>query len=128
MPEPSRLRIVGQGEPPPRRRRGPGLAVLLVLLYALAFVAALWLVWSQTRRERGAHPPPEPRAAAPLSDRRALAAGDGLLPVRRVRYLRELSRERCDCGCGQTLQDCLTKDEKCSRSPELAEQLRRKPD
>ena len=128
MPEPSRLRVVGEGEPPARRRRGPGPAVLLVLLYALAFAAALVLLWSQTRHGRDRRPHTEPRAAAPLTDRKALAAGEGLRPAERDEYLRALSREHCDCGCGRTLQNCLTMDQKCSRSPELAVHLRRTGD
>jgi hypothetical protein len=126
MAEPSgKLRAVGDDEAPPQRRRGPGIAVLLVLFYALAFAAALWLLWTYTRRERGPSRAPEPRAAAPLTDRKAIAAGEGVKPSSRAAYRRELSRNRCDCGCGRTLQECLTVDQKCTRSPELAERLRR---
>jgi hypothetical protein len=125
MPEPSfKLRAVGEDEPPPRRGRGPGIAVLLVLVYALTFAAALWLLWSYARRERTPAKAPAPRAATSLTDRSAIAAGDGLRPSARAAYRRELTRNRCDCGCGRTLQECLTVDPKCSRSPELAERLR----
>ncbi len=123
----SRFRVVGQGEPPPRRRRGPGIAVLLVLIYALAFGAALWIFWSRARRDRAATLPP-PSAAAPAPDRTALTTGEGMLPAARAEYLRELQRDICDCGCGRTLQDCLAADRKCARSPELAQHLRRKLD
>lgn len=47
MPEPApRLRAVAKDAPPPRRR-GPGLAVLVILLYAAAFGAGLW--WCRSR-------------------------------------------------------------------------------
>lgn len=134
MPETNpRFRVVGEGEPPPRRRRGPGVAVLLVFLYALAFAVALWLLWREARRERAA-PPPASRAAAPapipvsVPDRNALRTGEGMRPAARTEYLRELERDRCDCGCGRTLQDCLSSDRKCTRSPELATRLQRKLD
>jgi hypothetical protein len=32
-------------KPSPSKKRGPGLAVLLILAYGLAFLAALWLMY-----------------------------------------------------------------------------------
>jgi hypothetical protein len=130
MPEPNpRLRVVGEGEPPPRRGRGPGLAVILVGLYAFAFAAALWFLWSVSRRGQGPASPRAPLAARErLPDRGALLAGEGLAPEARAEFLKELSHDCCDCGCDLTLRDCLAGEEKCSRSPDLAEQRRRKLD
>jgi hypothetical protein len=34
----------------PPKRRGPGLAVLLILAYGLAFLAALWLMYRSSFR------------------------------------------------------------------------------
>jgi hypothetical protein len=68
------------------------------------------------RGERG-------RGANALS-RDALLAGQGLEEPARSRYFSRLATERCDCGCGRTLSDCLVNEKTCSRSPELAEKLR----
>jgi hypothetical protein len=124
-----RLRVVGEGEPPPRGRRGPGIAVILVLVYALAFLGALFLLWGQVRRRAALTSAPAAPAAPrllSLADRRALASGEGLAPAARAEYERALSAALCDCGCGRKLAACLVGDQKCSRSPELAETLRQK--
>ncbi len=124
MPDPiSKLRIVGEGEPPPRRRRGPGLAVILVALYAVAFAAALWLLRGEALRERGGAGAGAPRAAKsvrPKTDRQALLSGAGLEPAARSDYERELATECCDCGCDLTLHECLVRDQKCTRSAEIS--------
>jgi hypothetical protein len=64
------------------------------------------------------------RGANALS-RDALLAGQGLAEPARSRYFSRLATERCDCGCGRTLTDCLVNEKTCSRSPELADQARR---
>lgn len=128
MAEPiPRFRVVGEGETPPRKGRGPGPAVLVILLYALAFGGALWFLWAQARRR------PAPAAVSPARtssagelDRRALAEGKGLRLEARAEYRRRLAEDRCDCGCDRTLESCLTGDQKCARSPELARELSRK--
>ncbi|MGE5278969.1 MAG: hypothetical protein ACM3SU_18400 [Acidobacteriota bacterium] len=125
MPDPvTKLRVVGAGEPPLRRRKGPGLAVVLVALYAVAFAAALWLLRGEALRERGrtAAAPSAPRAAKsarPKADREALLSGAGLEPAARSEYERQLASECCDCGCDLTLHECLVRDQKCSRSAEI---------
>ena len=126
MPDPiSKLRVVGEGEPPPRRRRGPGLAVVLVALYAIAFAAALWLQRGKALRERGengtvAAAPRAAKSIRPKTDREALLSGAGLEPAARSDYERELATDCCDCGCDLTLHECLVRDQKCARSAELS--------
>jgi hypothetical protein len=66
-------------------------------------------------RERGANAP----------SRDALLAGEGISEPARSRYFSRLTTERCDCGCARTLSDCLVNEKTCSRSPELANQIRR---
>jgi hypothetical protein len=125
-----KLRVVGEGEPPPRRgrgRRGPGLAVILVGLYAILFAAALWWMKSQASHDRGPAPaaPGEEPAAAPgtgAADRAGLLAGKGLSPAARQEYLQRLANDLCDCGCELTLRKCLDGEEKCARSADMAEE------
>jgi len=126
MPDPiSKLRVVGEGEPPPRRRRGPGLAVVLVALYAVAFAAALWLLRGEALRGRGGAgtAPGSPQAAKsvrPKTDRKGLLSGAGLEPAARSEYERQLATDCCDCGCDLTLHECLARDQKCARSAEIS--------
>ncbi|HTO86641.1 MAG TPA: hypothetical protein VMR54_03820 [Thermoanaerobaculia bacterium] len=131
MPNSSlRLRVVGEGEPPPRRgrgRRGPGLAVILVGLYAILFAAALWWMKSQASHDRGPAPAArggEPAAApsAGAADRAGLLAGKGLSPAARQEYAQRLASDRCDCGCDLTLRKCLEGEAKCARSADMAEE------
>lgn len=129
MSEPSpNLRIVGEGERPRRPRRGPGPAVLLVGLYAIAFGVALWLLRGQALRPRAATPgadhPPRLAAAGPAKtmDRRNLLSGAGLEPEARAEYLEHLATDCCDCGCGMTLAECLAGEQKCVRSAQEAEE------
>ncbi len=125
-----KLRIVGEGEPPPRRgrrRRGPGLAVILVGLYAILFAAALWWMKNQASHDRGpasaargGEPTRAPRAGA--TERAGLLAGKGLSPPAREEYVQRLANDRCDCGCELTLRECLAGEEKCARSADMAEE------
>lgn len=123
MPEPGRrFRLVGEGQPPPRRHRGPGIAVLLVGAYAVLFVAGLFLLWRSSARGASSAPA-EPRPV-PASDgaasRAALLAGKGLTPEERAEYQQRIAHDCCDCGCDMTVAECLASDQKCPRSPELA--------
>jgi hypothetical protein len=111
---------------PPARRtgRGPGSAVVLVLVYAAIFAAALW--WLKARspmfQKRPAPSPP----AAQTSDvvpRSALLSGEGLAPVARDEYFRGLSTHCCPCGCEANLRDCLLTEESCAVSPDLAREI-----
>lgn len=129
MAEPTpRLRVVGDAPSPPRRTRGPGLGVIFVGLYALLFGGALWLLRSQIPSLRRAAASPASNRARPAAEpprplsRDSLIAGLGLAPLARDEYLRELSTERCPCGCGLALRDCLLSEEKCARSAELAQE------
>jgi hypothetical protein len=132
MPDPSpKLRAVGEGERPARRRKGPGLAVILVGLYGLAFAAALWVLESQASkpppaRAADAGNPPGARPAGSRSklDRQDLLSGAGLEPEARSEYLRRLAIDCCDCGCDLTLSRCLVSDQKCARSAQMAEERR----
>ncbi len=127
MPDPSpKLRIVGEGEPPPRRRRGPGLAVILVALYGLTFAAALWLMRGPALRGGRPQPrssdPPIAAAGAPATrDQKGLLSGAGLEPGALHEYARQLAADCCDCGCDLTLHECLVGDQKCARSAQMAE-------
>jgi hypothetical protein len=40
--------------------------------------------------------------------------------VAKERALQLLNGNSCDCGCGMTIAQCVVKDEKCTRSPQLA--------
>jgi hypothetical protein len=126
MPDPSpKLRVVGCGEPPPHRGKGPGLAVILVGLYALAFAGALWLIRGHASNARrwAAPAPGSPGAAAAAAgrpDRQGLLSGAGLEAGAHTEYARGLAADCCDCGCELTLRECLTTDEKCTRSAEIA--------
>jgi hypothetical protein len=102
--------------------------VILVALYALAFLAALVFLKGQAIRARS--DPAAPAASAPASppapsrrkpDREELLSGAGLDPSARPGYQRRLAQECCDCGCELTLEKCLAGDQKCARSAELAE-------
>lgn len=44
----------------------------------------------------------------------------GLDAVAKERALQILNGNSCDCGCGMTIAQCLVKDQKCNRSPQLA--------
>jgi hypothetical protein len=115
MPDPDRptFRVVGPS-PKPVDRRGPGLAVIAIAVYALLFLAALWLFKYRAADARNRAPRP------PAPDRQSLLSGDGLAEPARARYLARLESERCDCGCDMTLSACLARDRTCVRSPELA--------
>ena len=116
----------------PTRRRGPGIAVLAIAAYALAFFAALWLLRAHSPLFRrpapaGVSPGVPVAAAAPPveASRVALLAGEGLAPLARDEFLGRLATDCCDCGCEMTLQECLVSDRTCKRSPEIANELRR---
>jgi len=132
MPEPGRrFRIVGEGQPPPRGRRGPGLAVILVGTYAVLFTAGLFLLWRTSARgaaSSGARhdPPPPLPASGGAGSRAALLAGEGLTPEERADYQQRIAHDCCDCGCDMTVAECLASDQKCPRSPELARQQRQR--
>ncbi len=118
------LRIAGPAQRPAARRPGP--AVLLVLLYAALFAAALWWLRAASPLfQRRAPVPPRP-AAAPKSEilsRSVLLSGQGLLPAARDEYFRGLSTSCCTCGCEVSLRDCLLTEKACTKSPELAQQV-----
>jgi hypothetical protein len=121
MPDPiPRLRVVGEAAMPPRRGRGPGLAVIFIGLYALLFAGVLWLLRAQIPgwHRAASGPPASARAGRP--DRQGLLSGDGLMPEARSEYLRLLATDCCDCGCELRLHECLAGDEKCVRSVEVA--------
>jgi hypothetical protein len=107
-----------------RTRRGPGSAVLLVLVYAAIFAAALW--WLRARsplfQKRPAPSPPAPQKSAAVP-RSALLSGEGLAPLARDEYFRGLSTHCCPCGCEANLRDCLLTEESCAASPDLAREI-----
>lgn len=126
-PRPRVVRVLGRGEPAPRTR-GPGLAVLAIAAYALAFFAALWLLRAGSPLFRRPSPPVS-RSAAPAPkrvepSRASLLEGEGLPPLAREEYLGRLATDCCDCGCEMTLQECLLSDRTCVRSREMADGLR----
>lgn len=129
---PRAFRVLGPPDPLPARRRGPGLAVLAIAAYALAFFAALWLLRAHSplfrRPAPGAVVPAVPvaPAAPPVEASRAsLLAGEGLAPLARDEFLGKLATDCCDCGCEMTLQVCLVSDRTCARSREIANGLLR---
>ena len=128
----SKLRAVGDGERPARIRRGPGLAVILVAVYALAFAVALWWIKGQAlgtsaRKASGAGDPAGAPAGASRipRDRQDLLSGASLQPEARAEYFERLAVDCCDCGCDMTLSRCLVGDQKCSRSAQMADERRR---
>ena len=129
LPRPRAFRILGPTEPAPWRRRGPGLAVLAIAAYALAFFAALWFLRAHSPLFRRPAPSSAPSAAPASSrveaSRASLLEGEGLPPLAREEYLGRLAADCCDCGCDMTLQECLVSDRTCTRSREIADGLRR---
>ncbi|HZI65061.1 MAG TPA: hypothetical protein VFF17_00715 [Thermoanaerobaculia bacterium] len=132
LPPPRTLRVLGPPEPAPARRRGPGVAVLAIAAYALAFFAALWLLRAHSPIFRRPAPaagvseiPAAPTAPPVEASRASLLAGEGLAPLARAEFLGRLASDCCDCGCEMTLQECLVSDQTCTRSPEIANELRR---
>ncbi len=134
LPPPRLLRILAPpSEAAPPRRRGPGLAVLAIAAYALAFFAALWILRAHSPIFRRPAATGEPsaapvEAAAPAAalvemSRAALLEGEGLAPLAREEYLGRLTTDCCDCGCEMTLQECLVSDRTCTRSREIANRL-----
>jgi hypothetical protein len=123
-PEP--LREAGTGSR--RRTRWPGLAVLLVLLYGLLFLAGL--VWLRARSPlfQGRKEAPARRAPRDRIPTAALLTGEGLPLAAREEYLRGLSSRCCPCGCELTVGGCLLSGEACVKSledaREMMEQLR----
>jgi hypothetical protein len=77
------------------------------------------------RRERGRGDAETRGRGEPAPSREDLLAGKGISEPARSRYFSRLAIERCDCGCGRTLTDCLVNEKTCSRSPELADQIRK---
>jgi hypothetical protein len=134
MPESiPKLRAVGEGERPARRGRGPGLAVILIGLYALAFGAALWVIKSRafappTAKTADAGNSARPAGSRGKLDRQELFSGAGLDPEPRAEYLQRLSIDCCDCGCDLTLSRCLVGDQKCARSAQMAEERQAPPE
>lgn len=127
VPPPRSLRILDPAERAPLRRRGPGIAVVAIAAYSLAFFAALWLLRAHSpifRRPAPAAPvaPAAPPVEAPAA---SLLAGEGLAPLARDEFLGRLATDCCDCGCEMTLQECLVSDRTCTRSREIANELRR---
>lgn len=114
------FRVVDPVEPPPppSRHRGPGIAVIVISVYALLFMGALWAF---KKPSRAASPAPRSVAGPPPS-RASLLEGSALAGVARTRYLARIGSEHCDCGCELTLHDCLARDRSCVRSPALASQ------
>jgi hypothetical protein len=117
-------RIVGPSERPGARRPGP--AVIIVLLYAALFAAALW--WLRARspvfqRRPSLVAPSAPGTKSEALPRSALLAGEGLGPSARDEYFRGLSTYCCTCGCEASLRDCLLTDQACGTSPEMAQEI-----
>lgn len=122
MPDsfPPPFRVVGPVEAPAPRRRGPGIAVIGVALYALLFLGALWYF-----KREPAVSGSRPTVAAKAPTRLSLLAGEGLGPSARRKYLARIAADHCDCGCELSLSSCLARDRSCVRSPALAiERLR----
>jgi hypothetical protein len=117
-------RIVGPSERPAARRPGP--AVILVLLYAALFAAALWWLRSRSPLFQRRPSVAAPSAAGTKSEvlpRSALLAGEGLGPAARDEYFRGLSTYCCTCGCEASVRDCLLTDQSCGTSREMAQEI-----
>jgi len=115
-------RIAPSGERPAARRPGP--AVILVLLYAALFAAALWWLRAASplfERRPSVAASPAAGKKSEIFPRSALLAGEGLAPVARDEYFRGLSTHCCTCGCEASLRDCLLTEKSCRTSPELAQ-------
>ena len=121
------------------RRRGPGLAVVAVLLYGGLFGAGL--LWFRSRSplfQRSSQVSPSPRLPVSQSsprredggtrargdNRETLRIGEGLIGVAREEYLRRIATECCSCGCDLTLERCLATEKTCPESPERARMIR----
>ena len=117
------VRVVGPSQRRTTRRPGP--AVVLVLLYAAIFAAALW--WLKARsplfQRRDTPAPPAAPTKSEVVSRSALLSGEDLSPVARDEYFRGLSARCCPCGCEANLRDCLLTEESCATSPELAREI-----
>ena len=126
---PPRFRVVTDEPPRPRRPRGPGPAVLLVGLYALLFIGALFFLRARAvRSSAGARSDDASQAKPPattLRTRAALLEAAGLSPAARAEYFYRLSSDCCPCGCDLNVRDCLVSDETCVKSPEIAAALLR---
>lgn len=122
MPDPFHppFRVVDPLEAPSRRRRGPGIAVIAVVLYGLLFLGTLWYFKRQPSARNAAA-----RTLSKPPTRLSLLAGEGLAPAARSRYLARIDADRCDCGCELALAKCLARDSSCVRSPALANERRR---
>jgi hypothetical protein len=132
------FRIVRPSDPLPRRSRRPGVAVVLILLYAGIFGAGLWWLKSASPLLKGrgkasdggprpAKTPaasPRPSAQDAYARRAALLSGEGLAPEARKEYVRRIAAEKCTCGCEETVQACLARDQTCSRSAAMAQKIR----
>ena len=133
MPEPHpHLRVVAPDEATPPRRRGPGAAVLMVLLYAGLFGTGLW--WFRSRSplfQRGSQVSPSSRPPVSQSSsrrrdgeterrgdsREALRTGAPLVGAAREEYLRRIATDCCACGCDLSLERCLATEKTCPESP-----------
>lgn len=117
------VRIVGPSQR--RTARGPGPAVVIVLIYAAIFAAALW--WLKARsplfQRRNTEGPPAVLTKSEVVSRSALLSGEDLSPVARDEYFRGLSTRCCPCGCEANIRDCLLTEESCATSPELAREI-----
>ena len=129
MPEPHpHLHVVPPDEATPQRRRGPGAAVLMVLLYAGLFGAGLW--WFRARSplfQRGSQVPPlsssrraDAETGRQRDSREALRTGATLVGAAREDYLRRIATDCCACGCDLSLERCLATEKTCPQSPPRA--------
>lgn len=75
--------------------------------------------------QRGAASQSSTPGGGAIASHDELLAGKGIPEPARSRYFSRLATERCDCGCGRTLTDCLVNEKTCSRSPELADRIRK---
>ena len=123
------LRAVADDGAATGRRRRPGPAVLLVLVYAGLFGAGL--LWFRSRsplfqRARSAKAPAPAAASAEnpatgsADRRRDLGSGLGLIGAAREEYLRRIATDCCSCGCDLTLERCLATEKTCPESPSRA--------